>query len=174
MVRHRPSGVVGRPVSSRRERTHIGAGLAGCSASRNGALAYRTGDTAGSRRLIWFSREGEIEGSVWTPAVYLYADLSPDGKRLAVFKPDGGGDIWITELERAINTRFTFDPGSDMMPVWSHDGKQIAFASNRNGGVFNIYVKASNGIGEDQVLLETPNNKTIWDWSADGRFILYE
>jgi Tol biopolymer transport system component/tRNA A-37 threonylcarbamoyl transferase component Bud32 len=152
----------------------IGAGLAGFSASRNGALAYRTGDTAGSRRLIWFSREGEIEGSVWTPAVYQYADLSPDGKRLAVFKPDGGGDIWITELERAINTKFTFDPASDMMPVWSHEGKQIAFVSNRKGGVFNIYVKASNGIGEDQVLLETPNNKAIWDWSADGRFIVYE
>ena len=152
----------------------IGAGLAGFSASRNGALAYRTGDTAGSRRLIWFSREGEIEGNVWTPGLYQYADLSPDGKRLAVYKPDGGGDIWITEIERAINTKFTFDPASDMMPAWSHDGKQIAFVSNRKGGVFNIYVKASNGIGEDQVLHETPNNKAIWDWSADGRFILYE
>ena len=152
----------------------IGAGLAGFSASRNGALAYRTGDTGGGRRLTWFSREGKIEGNVWTPAAYQYLDLSPDGKRLAVFKPDGGGDIWITELERDINTKFTFDPNNDTMPVWSHDGKQIAFVSNRNGGVFNIYVKASNGIGEDQVLLETPNNKTIWDWSADGRFILYE
>ena len=91
-----------------------------------------------------------------------------------MFKPDGGGDIWITELERAINTKFTFDLASHMMPAWSHDGKQIAFVSNRKGGVFNIYVKASNGIGEDQVLLETPNNKAIWDWSADGRFILYE
>ena len=60
-----------------------------------------------------------------------------------------------------------------MMPVWSHDGKQIAFVSNRKGGVFNMYVKASNGIGEDQVLLETPNNKAISDWSADGRFIAY-
>ena len=152
----------------------IGAGLAGFSTSRNGALAYRTGDAGGSRRLTWFSREGEVEGNVWTPAVYQFVDLSPDGKRLAVFKPDGGGDIWITELERDINSKFTFDPNSDTMPVWSHDGKQIAFVSNRKGGVFNIYVKASNGIGEDQLLLETPNNKAIWDWSADGRFILYE
>jgi Tol biopolymer transport system component/tRNA A-37 threonylcarbamoyl transferase component Bud32 len=152
----------------------IGAGLAGFSTSRNGALAYRTGDAGGGRRLTWFSREGEVEGSVWTPAPYQYVDLSPDGKRLAVFKPDGGGDIWITELERAINTKFTFDPGSDMMPVWSHDGKRIAFVSNRNGGVFNIYVKASNLTGEEQLLLETPHNKTVTDWSADGRFILYE
>jgi Tol biopolymer transport system component len=152
----------------------IAAGLAGFSTSRNGALAYRTGDAGGGRRLTWFSREGEVEGSVWTPAPYQYVDLSPDGKRLAVFKPDGGGDIWITELERDINTKFTFEPGSDMMPVWSHDGKQIAFVSNRKGGVFNIYVKASNLTGEEQLLHETPKNKTVTDWSADGRFILYE
>jgi Tol biopolymer transport system component len=152
----------------------IGAGLAGFSTSRNGALAHRTSDAAGGRRLIWFSRDGEVEGSVWTPAIYQYVDLSADGKRLAVFKPDGGGDIWITELEREINTKFTFDPSSDMMPVWSPDGKQIAFVSNRSGRVFNIYVKPSNGLGEDRVLLETPNNKLIWDWSGDGRFILYE
>ena len=152
----------------------IGAGLAGFSASRNGALAYRTGDTGGGRRLTWFSRNGKIEGDVWTPAPYQYVDLSPDGKRLAVYKPDRGGDIWITELERNINTKFTFDPNNDIMPVWSPDGRQIAFASNRNGGVFNIYVKASNGIGEEQMVLETPHNKMVWDWSADGRFILYE
>jgi Tol biopolymer transport system component len=152
----------------------IGAGLAGFSTSRNGALAYRTGDAGGGRRLTWFSREGEVEGNVWTPAPYQHVDLSPDGNRLAVFKPDGGGDIWITELERDINTKFTFDPGSDMMPVWSHDGKQIAFASNRKGGVFNIYMKASNLTGEELLLLETPKNKTVMDWSADGRFILYE
>ena len=151
----------------------IGAGLGGFSASRNGALAYRT-YAAGGRRLTWLSREGDVEGTVGAPATYQYVDLSPDGKRLAVFKPDGGDDIWITELDRDSHTKFTFDPNSDTMPVWSPDGKQIAFVSNRNGGVFNIYVKASNGLGEDQVLLETPNNKQVWDWSADGRFILYE
>jgi Tol biopolymer transport system component len=152
----------------------IGAGLGGFTASRSGALAYRTGDAGGGRRLTWFSREGDIQGNVGTPATYQNLDLSPDGKRLAVSKPDDGGDIWITELERNTNTKFTFDPNSDTMPVWSPDGKQIAFVSNRTGGVFNIYVKGSNGIGEDQVLLETPNNKQVWDWSADGRFILYE
>jgi Tol biopolymer transport system component len=148
-------------------------GLAGFSASRNGALAYRTGG-AGGRRLTWFSREGEIEGEVGTPAFYQHIDLSSDGKRLAMFKSEGGGDIWVTDLERKTNTRFTFDAASDMMPVWSPDGKQIAFVSNRTGGVFNIFVKASNLTGEEQMLLETPNNKTITDWSPDGRYLLYE
>jgi Tol biopolymer transport system component len=152
----------------------VGDGLAGFSSSRNGALAYRPFDTGGSRRLTWFSREGKAEGSVRTPAPYQFVDLSSDGRRLAVFKPDGGGDIWIIELERDIYTRFTFDPGSDTMPVWSHEGKQIAFVSNRKGGVFNIYAKASNLTGDEQLLLETPNNKTVTDWSTDGRFILYE
>jgi eukaryotic-like serine/threonine-protein kinase len=91
-----------------------------------------------------------------------------------VFKPEGGGDVWIIDLDRGNSTRLTFDPGVDRTPVWSPDGKQVAFASNRKGGVFNLYVKASNGTGEEQVLLETPHDKLIDDWSPDGRFILYE
>ena len=149
-------------------------GVAGFTVSDAGGLAYRPGGAGGGRQLVWFARTGEIEGSVGTPALYQNPRLSPDGKRLAVFKPDGGGDIWITDLERGTNTRFTFDPGADNVPVWSPNGTQIAFVSNRKGGVFNLYLKSSNGIDEDQVLLETPNNKTINDWSADGRYILYE
>ena len=65
----------------------IGAGLAGFSASRNGALAYRTGDTGGSRRLIWFSREGEskeVSGrqpSTNTPTCHPTGSASPCSSR---------------------------------------------------------------------------------------------
>jgi Tol biopolymer transport system component len=62
----------------------------------------------------------------------------------------------------------------DNDPVWSPDGASIAFASNRDGGVFNLYRKNSAGTGEEELLLKTPNNKIIDDWSADGRYILYE
>ena len=103
--------------------------------------------------------------------------MSPDGKRLALFKPDGGGwggDIWVNDLERGNSTRFTFDPGIDNDPVWSPDGTHIAFVSNRDGGVFNLYQKSSGGTGKDELLLKTPNNKLLDDWSADGRYILYQ
>jgi Tol biopolymer transport system component len=147
-------------------------GVAGFTASVNGVLAYRTG-TGGARTLVWIDRSGKVEGSIGTPARYENPRLSPDGKRLAVFKPEGGGDIWITDLERGSSTRFTFDPATDQDPVWSPDGAQLAFVSNRTGGVFNLYRKSAGGAGNDELLLKTPNNKWIDDWSADGRFIAY-
>jgi hypothetical protein len=148
-------------------------GSAGFTAAGN-ALAYRTGGAGQGRRLTWLSRSGAVEGTVSTPAAYSNVDVDPAGKRLAVFKPDGGGDLWIIDLERGTNTRFTFDPASDRTPVWSPDGAQIAFTSDRNGGVTNIYAKASTLIGEERLLFESPHNKLVTDWSPDGRYLLYE
>jgi Tol biopolymer transport system component len=149
-------------------------GSAGFTVAGTGALAYRTGGVRQGRRLTWISRSGEVEGTVSTPAAYSNVDVDPTGKRLAVFNPERGGDIWIIDVERATNTRFTFDPGSDRTPVWSPDGAQIAFTSDRNGGVTNIYAKASTLIGEERLLFESRNNKLVTDWSPDGRYLLYE
>src|SRR5262249_7319163 len=90
-----------------------GTGGAGLTVSENGVLAYRTGTSGETRYLSWIDRTGKAEGSIGSPALYQNPRLSPDGKRLAVFKPDGGGDIWLTDLERGTSTRFTFDPGID-------------------------------------------------------------
>ena len=151
-----------------------GTGAAGMTVSENGVLAYRTGGSSGGRQLAWIDRSGKNEGIIGTPALFENPRLSPDGKRVAVFKPEGGGDIWVSDLERGNSTRFTFDPGSDNVPVWSPDGSRIAFVSNRDGGVFNVYQKSSGGTGDDELLLKTPNNKLLNDWSADGRYLLYQ
>ena len=151
-----------------------GSGEVGLSTSKTGALAYMAGRYAGGRKLIWIDRSGKVEGTVGAPALYENPRLSPDGKRLAIYKPDGGGDIWVQDLERDVSTRFTFDPGSDNVPVWSPDGSRIAFVSNRDGGVFNIYQRNYGGTGDDELLLKTPNHKLLNDWSADGRYLLYQ
>ena len=46
---------------------------------------------------------------------------------------DGNEDVVIYDLPRDIPTRFTFDPASDSYPVWSPDGEQVVFASEREG-----------------------------------------
>jgi Tol biopolymer transport system component/tRNA A-37 threonylcarbamoyl transferase component Bud32 len=146
---------------------------AGMTVSANGVLAYRAGSTDDDRVLAWFSRDGTIEKKIGSPGPYDNPRLSPDGTRLAVHKERGGDDIWIVDLERGTETRFTFDPGIDNVPVWSPDGTRIAFMSNRMGGVFNLYVKNADGKGEDELLLRSPGDKVIEDWSADGRYVLY-
>jgi Tol biopolymer transport system component len=58
--------------------------------------------------------------------------------------------------------------------VWAPDGSSIAFVSDRDGGVLNIYRKNSTGSGDDVLLLKTARNKRLDDWSRDGRHLLFE
>jgi len=141
------------------------------SVSANGLVAYRTGG-ANLRQLVWFDRFGKALGRMGAPDASLLAPrLSPDGLRAAVsLTTQGNTDIWL--LDEARRMRFTFDAGLDRFPIWSPDGSQVVFDSNRSG-VRNLYRKPSNGSGSEELLIESPQHKTAYDWSPDGNFILY-
>lgn len=101
--------------------------------------------------------------------------LSEDGKRAAVSlrTPQAGThDIWLVDLARGLQTRFTFDPAEEFSPIWSPDGAHIVFNSGRKGHL-DLYQKASSGAGTEEVLLADSLDKTPVSWSPDGRFILY-
>ncbi|MEP6707319.1 MAG: protein kinase, partial [Pyrinomonadaceae bacterium] len=145
------------------------------SVSENGVLAFQSGIARGNTQLVWFDRGGKQISQVSEPGFYRVPQLSPDGQKLAVsiFHPQAGGsDIWLYELSRNVPTRFTFDPAFDNSPVWSPDGSQIVFTSNRKGP-YDIYQKASSGAGSEEVLFESNESKLATSWSADGRFIAF-
>jgi Tol biopolymer transport system component len=80
-------------------------------------------------------------------------------------------DIWVFDLKRNVPTRLTFDPGNDIWPVWSPDGKWIAFGSNR-GGQYAVYRKLASGAGEDELRYEDKEaNLGPTGWSPDGRWL---
>jgi Tol biopolymer transport system component len=105
--------------------------------------------------------------------VYREPALSPDLQRLAVVQQDASRDIWILDAVRGTKSRFTFDPADERAPVWSPDGARVVFASNRRGGVFNLYQKNAGGAGTEELLLKSEHDTIPEDWSADSRFILY-
>lgn len=145
------------------------------SVSETGVLVYRS-ESSDNTQLIWFDRGGKQLGTVGPTGVYNTPCLSPDEKRIAFggVEPQGGGsDIWLMELARATLTRFTFDPAIEVAPIWSPDGSRIVFCSDRDGPM-NLYQRAASGAGNEEALLKTDNNKGSTDWSADGRFILYQ
>ena len=69
-------------------------------------------------------------------------------------------------------TRFTFDAGRDTWPVWSPDGNHVAFDSNRTGHRY-LYQKRSDLTGAEVLILGSPEEKALTDWSPDGRSLLY-
>jgi len=156
---------------------HVGAYLSAgqFSASRTGALVYRTGGSGGLNRLAWFDRKGAILG---TPTDASYGSqtlrLSPDGSRAVVGHPEASGlNLWLTDLARGGRTRFTYSKsGRDEYPAWSPDGTKIAFSSSRAGHE-DLYQRAASGAGEDELLLNSDSDKYLWDWSRDGRLLIF-
>jgi len=144
------------------------------SVSQTGVLTYRGEAGSGTTRLLWFDRTGKEIGEVGSASTYTEAELSPDGRHLALVIVDpqtGADDIWIRDLARGVTSRFTFDAGSDIWPVWSADGTTIAFTSNR-GGNFAVYVRDAAGSEEPRLVRQGRLNAGPMSWTADGASLL--
>ena len=104
--------------------------------------------------------------------------ISPNGQQIAVNLMDprtGDWDIWTIDVARGVPSRLTSDPDRDSDPVWSPDGKEIVFASNR-GGVPGLYRKAVDGSSVETLIDKLDGVRTVVpsDWSRDGKYILYD
>jgi eukaryotic-like serine/threonine-protein kinase len=143
--------------------------------SPNGLLAYQTGGAGAGARLIWMDRAGKELKQIGD-AVYLFNDLrlSPDEKVLAATIQDqtSAEDIWLYDLARDLKTRFTFDPAYDRDAVWTPDGKSIIWRSNRKAAG-NLYRKASDGTGAEELLYADAPMKVPGNISPDGKTLLY-
>jgi Tol biopolymer transport system component len=145
------------------------------SISQNGILAFQGGETLGSGQLSWFDRSGKQFGKIGEKDFIDHPRISPDGQKIAagIFNSTGNQeDIWLYDLTRNLRTRFTLSQ-SGRFPVWSPDGSRIAYASFARSSYLDLVVKASNGTGQEQLLLDVPGMKIPWSWSADGRFLAY-
>jgi Tol biopolymer transport system component len=142
--------------------------------SPTGVLIYRSGRLV-NRQLTWFDRAGTALGSVGGVHDFNGVHLSPDERRVAYHRHDGrpDGDVWLVDLERGTSERFTHS-AENLSPVWSPDGTRIAYGSNRDSGVNNVWVKSAAGADADAPLLTSNVNKSPRSWSRDGAFIAYE
>ncbi|HYN09090.1 MAG TPA: protein kinase [Vicinamibacterales bacterium] len=153
---------------------------ANVSASATGVLAFARPRGGSVGQLMWFDRTGQSVGSVPPPpdGEYLNPSLSPNGELLAANLMDprtGDWDIWLIDIARGVSSRLTSDPARDSDPVWSPDGKEIVFVSDR-GGRPGLYRKAVAGSGVEELvaIIEGAMELVPTDWSRDGKYILYE
>jgi Tol biopolymer transport system component len=149
--------------------------IVAASVSASGTLVYfESAPNIPELQLAWVDRTGKVVDSVGPVGPYRGVELSPDGKRIAVHRHEGtGGDLWLVETQGPIS-RLTFDPSQDnSSPVWSPDGKRIAFASLR-GGKWGIYEKPADGTSKEELLLELGSIGAPMSWSPDGKYLVYD
>jgi Tol biopolymer transport system component len=93
-----------------------------------------------------------------------------------VFAGDPNGDykteIYVIDASGVHQLTFTSGEYSDGAPVWSPDGRKIAFASNRETGLGNIYIMNADGSGV-QKLTSFPHGADYPTWSPDGTKIAF-
>jgi Tol biopolymer transport system component len=100
--------------------------------------------------------------------------LSWDGRRAVVdIDRDGASDIWLVDLVRLTLSRMTFDPGMDTSPIWSPDGRLIAFASARSG-VPNVFWQPAVGGGGAERLTTSSNRQRPVAFVPDGGAVVVE
>jgi Tol biopolymer transport system component len=144
-------------------------------ATDSGMLAYVAGGTA-TQQLRWYDRSGKDVGIAANKLYNLNrVRISPDGRRIAGEAGESLTDIWIYDVQRNVSTRFTFGLGVSSAPLWSPDGKWIAYGTVLNQHL-NLYRKAANGMGQEELLLEG-NDKRVQntpnDWSPDGKSLIF-
>ena len=148
------------------------------SASAAGAIAYRTASPEiGQRQFVWVDRSGrETDKVVYADTAALGPALSHDGRRIAIYSyRNGNMDIWSYEAGRRAWDRITFGAGDDIYPLWSPDDTSLVSGSVRTTNFVDLYRRQLRAPeASEELLLATPEAKFPTDWSADGRFLLYE
>ena len=102
------------------------------------------------------------------PLWLRYPAISPDGNTVAFSYQ---GDLYKISSRGGQATLLTLHEGYDFMPVWSHDGKWIAFASDRYGN-FDVFVMPASG-GEAKRLTYFSGADLPWDFSPDNKTVLF-
>jgi len=144
------------------------------SVSRNGILAFHSGTGDGTLQFARFDRSGKKLSDIGEPDNFSSLSLSPDGTRIATECLGAETDVWIYEVARGVRSRLTFEDGSDLSPVWSPDGKEIAYAQiylAKPESPRQICRRPAIG-GDEEVLYTSPDECWPTDWSRDGKYLL--
>lgn len=107
----------------------------------------------------------------WWGASPVLDRIAVGGTLVFVSSQDGNPELYALDPGRRAPVRLTHDPGADMSPTLSRDGRWVAFVSDRNGAE-SIYVMRVDGSGLTRLPLpEGRHSQPVW--SPDGRALAF-
>ena len=154
-----------------------GSGAAQFSVSGDGSLVYVPGSigSAGALRLVWVDHDGQEEFLDVSAAAYDRPRVSPEGTRVAAEIDEGGtSSIWTADAIRGTLSRVTSEAANDGSPVWTPDGQQVVFTSDRDGEL-GFFRKSADGTGEVERLatMEGAGILRAYGWSPDRNSLVF-
>jgi eukaryotic-like serine/threonine-protein kinase len=150
------------------------------SVAENGTIVYNTNVGSTLSALTWYDRAGKELGRVGDVGVISNPTLSPDGSRLAEDIADAKANnvnLWLSDIKRGTNSRFTFDSSEAVAGVWSRDGTLVAYRSLALNDT-NIFLKQAQGLQPAQSIFSVKTSAHATDdldpnsWSLDDKQLL--
>lgn len=153
----------------------INSGAGQYSMSESGALIFVSGGIFPEpvADLYWVDRSGRAEK--WTAfgtRPVMGIRLSPDDRQLAFSTGGLNRGVWIYDIQRNTVTRLTSDeqPGR---PLWTPDGKRVAFSRGSKTGQAEIWWAARDGSGKPEQLTKTEFEQRASSWTKDGKYLAF-
>jgi serine/threonine-protein kinase len=144
-------------------------GTANYAFSNSGSMAYLPGPTSEQEGVFIFDRQGGAQALKLPPGSYRYPRVSPDGSHVA-FDSIEGKEAFVSIYELAGTTalrRITYG-SNNRYPIWSHDGKRVAFQSDRNGAPA-VFLQAIDSPNVEPLTKAEPGTSHVPEaWSRDG------
>lgn len=122
--------------------------------------------------IHWLKRDGSTSLLRAAETRWWGLRLSPDGQQLALVEADKQQRLFVLDLTRDIPRHVTAEGGASS-PVWTPDGKRLAFASDSGTGVSNLWLTNADGSGAPTRLTTSANDQQPSSWDPAGKFLAY-
>jgi Tol biopolymer transport system component len=140
--------------------------------SETGTLAYVTGTELERTVLMQVDLRGKELRRFGAPRTVGGLALSPDGRSLAMgTQMANNSDIWLMDVASGRFDRFTFEVPEDETPVWSPDGRRIAYSSAWVGQQRRVFVKTLGTAEPARLVYTGTRHLHLTSWSPDSRWL---
>jgi serine/threonine-protein kinase len=145
--------------------------------SASGSMLLIAGRAGGAGGLlteaVWVTRNGTAtpvdSGWQFLTGGNAGRALSPDGRHLALtIAGERGNDIWVKDLDHGPLSRLTGDPGPEIRPRWTPDGRSVLFMSSSQ----MLLRRRADGTLPADTLLRLKEPIFEAQWSRDGAWIV--